>query len=56
MTLSVPKKILFLVALLLAVVSILGHFISIPIVTGHQFWFMAGATLLLFIGIAWKGF
>ena len=56
MRLSAPKKIVFLMALILAVLAIAANFVSIPVVTGYQFWFMTAATILLFIGVAWKGF
>jgi hypothetical protein len=56
MKLNAPKKIVWLISLILAVLGIVGHFVTIPVVTVYQFWFLAVAWLLLFLSTYLKGF
>ena len=56
MRLNAPKKIVWYLSLLLAVISIIGFFVTIPIVTGTVvYWVMAVAWLLLFLATFVKG-
>ena len=56
MRLNAPKKIVWQISLILAVVSIVGRFVLIPVVTIYGFWIMGVAWLLLFLGSWLKGF
>lgn len=56
MRLNAPKKIVWLISLILAVISIVGYFVVIPYVTAYIFWIMGVAWLLLFLGAWLKGF
>jgi hypothetical protein len=55
MRLTPPKKIIWLLSFILAVVSIIAHFVFIPYVTVYAFWVMGVAWLLMFIGVTFKG-
>jgi len=56
MRLNAPKKIVWMISLILAVVSIVGRFVLIPFVTVYGFWIIGVAWLLLFLGSWLKGF
>ncbi|MCX6583547.1 MAG: hypothetical protein NT166_25515 [Candidatus Aminicenantes bacterium] len=55
MKLSAPKKFIWFLSFLLAVISIASKFVFIAFVTAHAFWFMAAAWFLLFIATLLKG-
>ena len=56
MNLSAPKQIVFLIAVVLAVLSILAsQVMNIPVVSGNSYWFMTGAFGLLAAGTMVKG-
>ena len=56
MRLNAPKKIVWLISLILAVISLIGYFIAIPVLSGIAFWVMGVAWLLLFLATFLKGF
>ena len=56
MRLNAPKKIVWLISLILAILSVLSLFIAIPFVSLYSFWIMAVAWLLMFLGTVLKGF
>ena len=56
MRLTPPKKIVFIISLLLAIISVIGHFVNIPVVTEYQYWIMLVAWALLAAGVFLKGF
>lgn len=56
MKLSAPKKIVWILSIVLVVLGIIGFFITIPFVTGYAFWFVAVGWFLLFLGTSLKGF
>ncbi len=56
MKLNAPKKIVWFISIILAVLSIVATFIAIPFVSAYAFWFMAVAWFLLFLGTYLKGF
>ncbi|MCD4803222.1 MAG: hypothetical protein K8R16_09825 [Anaerolineales bacterium] len=56
MNLTPPTKNVFYVSVVLAVLGILGSFISIPFVSGYAFWFLVVAYIVLFLGNTMKGF
>lgn len=56
MKLSAPKQVVFLIAVILAVLSLVSaEFRSIPVVAGHEYWFMVGGFALLALGNLVKG-
>jgi threonine/homoserine/homoserine lactone efflux protein len=55
MRLSPPKKIVWFLSFILAVLSIASKFVAIEFVSVHAFWFMAAAWFLLFIATVFKG-
>ncbi len=56
MRLNAPKKMIWLLSTILAILSIVSLFIAIPFVSVYSYWVMAVAWLLLFLGSALKGF
>ncbi len=55
MKLTPPTQNVFYISVVLAVVGILGSFISIPFVSGYAFLFVVVAYLVLFLGNTMKG-
>ncbi|MDR3163244.1 MAG: hypothetical protein LBT81_05250 [Helicobacteraceae bacterium] len=62
MRLSAPGKIVFLVSLIVAVLALASHIVgliggslTIPFFTAHSYWTLAGAYVLLLIGVTVKG-
>jgi hypothetical protein len=53
--LSAPTVPIFLAALVLAILALLGHFTVIPFVTMYKFWIAILAYVLLFAGCVFKG-
>ncbi len=56
MRLNAPKKIVWLISLILAVLSVISYFVVIPFVTVNAFWVMGVAWFLIFLGTFLKGF
>ena len=56
MRLNAPKKVVWLLSLILAILSIVAFFVVIPVVSGITFWVMVAAWLLLFLSTYLKGF
>ncbi|GHS89777.1 hypothetical protein FACS189487_10650 [Campylobacterota bacterium] len=61
MTLSAPKKIVFIISIVVAVLAVanallglVGVSINIPIFTKYAFWFLTGAYALLAAGVFFK--
>jgi hypothetical protein len=56
MKLSAPKQAVWLVAVIVGVLGILGNFVhTIPFVSDHEFWFVTVGFALLALGTAMKG-
>jgi 4-amino-4-deoxy-L-arabinose transferase-like glycosyltransferase len=55
LNLSAPTLIVFLVALALAILALIGHFTKIDFVTQYQFWLAIAAYVVLAIGCLVKG-
>jgi hypothetical protein len=55
MKLQAPKNITFWIALILAVLGLLGQITTIPFVTAYAFWFEFVAFVLLVLGLFIKG-
>lgn len=56
MKLNAPKKIVWMIALILGILGILGYLIPIPVVTGLAFWLVTVGFVLLVLGTTLKGF
>lgn len=56
MRLNAPKKIVWFISLILAVLGIVATFITIPFVSTYAIWVVALGWLLLFLGNILKGF
>ena len=56
MQLTPPKRIVFYISLLLAVLAIVEYFTDLPLVGGYEFWLAFVAYVLLAAGNAVKGF
>jgi cytochrome c oxidase subunit IV len=56
MQLTPPKKIVFYISLLLAVLALVGYFVDLPFVSDYTFWFAIVGYALLAAGNAVKGF
>jgi hypothetical protein len=55
MKLSAPKMVVWLIAVILGVLGILGTFIAIPVVSANAFWFVAVGFILLALATMLKG-
>lgn len=55
MKLNPPKNITFYISLALAVLGVIGTFVSIPFVSGFAFWFVVAGYALLAAGLLIKG-
>ncbi len=56
MNLSAPKQVVFLIAVILAVLSVVSLYaVTIPVVTVNAYWFMTGAFVVLALGNMLKG-
>jgi len=55
MKLSEPKVVTFIIVLVIALLAVLGAFIRIPFITGHTFWVLLIAFILLALGNLIKG-
>ncbi|MGD8458470.1 MAG: hypothetical protein PVF83_19005 [Anaerolineales bacterium] len=56
MRLTPPKKIVFWISVILAVLGLIAYFVSIPFLSGITFWLVVAGYVLLFLGNAVKGF
>ena len=55
MTLSAPKQIIWVIAVILGVLGILGYFVAIPFDSANGFWLVSAAFALLAIASLVKG-
>ena len=55
MTLSAPTQVIFIISLILAVLAVIGFFITIPFVTVYGFWIAIVAYIVLAAGCLMKG-
>lgn len=59
MRLTPPKTAVFLITLIVAVLTIVCHFVSVPVVgsfiRANEFWFLAGSYVLLALSAIFKG-
>jgi len=56
MKLSAPKQEVWIIAVILGILGIIGKFITIPFLTVYAFWFVVVGFVLLALGAFLKGF
>lgn len=54
--LTAPSKLIFFISLIIVIISIIGHFVNIPVVTQYQYWIMLVGWIVLAAGVLFKGF
>lgn len=55
MKLSAPTKPIWIITTILGLLGLVGHFVSIPVVSPNQYWFMVVAWVLLTLATMVKG-
>jgi hypothetical protein len=50
MNLHKPSQVVFLIAVALAVLALVGFFLTLPVLTQYHFWFALAGFLLLALG------
>ncbi len=55
MTLNAPSQTMFIVAVVIAVVALLGAIVSIPFVSAYAFWILIVAFIVLAAAVMMKG-
>lgn len=55
MKLTAPKNVTWWIAVVVGVLGILGSFVSIPLVSANNFWFVVVGFVLLALGTLLKG-
>lgn len=55
MNLSAPTKAIFIIAVIIALLAIIGMFVAIPFVSANGFWVMTAAFVLLAAGNVMSG-
>ncbi len=55
LSLSAPKQIVFIIAVVLAVLALLGYFVAIPFVSAYAFWILLVGFIVLAGGVMMKG-
>ena len=52
---SAPTSIIWLIALIIGILGIIGHFVNIPFATQYSQWLIMGGFILLALGTSFKG-
>lgn len=52
---SAPKKNLWIIAMIIGILGIVGHFFHIDFISQYSFWLLIGGFSLLAIGTSFKG-
>ena len=55
MTLNAPKQIVFIIAVVLAVLALLGALVSLPVISAYAFWILLIGFIVLAGGVLMKG-
>jgi hypothetical protein len=53
--LSAPTQVVFLISLIIAVIALIGFFVTIPFVSLYAFWIAIVAYVVLALGCVMKG-
>ena len=51
---NAPKQITWLIAIIVGLLGIIGHFVAIPFVTENQFWLVSAGFVILALGTMLK--
>ena len=54
-TLNAPKQIVFIIAVVLAVLALLGVLVSLPVISAYAFWILLIGFIVLAGGVLMKG-
>ena len=52
---SAPKSIVWIIALIVGVLGIVGYFVAIPFVSAYSFWLILVGFVMLAVGTTFKG-
>lgn len=55
MTLNAPSQVVFIIAVIIAVLAVLGALVTIPFVTTYAFWILVLGFIVLAGGVLMKG-
>jgi hypothetical protein len=55
MTLNAPSQVVFIIAVIIAVLAILGVLVTIPFVSAYAFWILVLGFIVLAGGVLMKG-
>lgn len=55
MKLSAPTKFIWLLALIVGIVGIIGHFVSLGVITEYNYWLLLAGYVLFVLGTTFKG-
>ncbi|MHB1104308.1 MAG: hypothetical protein ACYC0C_16345 [Devosia sp.] len=55
MTLNAPSQTVFIIAVIIAIIAVVGYFVVIPFVTTYAFWILVLAFVVLAGGVLMKG-
>ena len=55
MAYNAPKNVVWLIAVILGALGIIGHFVNIPVATEYQFWLVSAGFVLLALATKVKG-
>jgi len=47
MNLSAPSQMMFIIAVVVAIIAIIGYFVSIPFISAYAFWILVLAFVIL---------
>ena len=56
MNVNAPKQLTLLIAVILAVVALIGAFVAIPFISVNAFWILCAGFVVLLAGCLLKGF
>jgi hypothetical protein len=55
MNLNAPTQVVFIIALIIAVLALIGNFVMVPFVSEFKFWFAMAAYIVLAAACVLKG-
>jgi len=55
MTLNAPSQMVFIIAVIIAIVAVIGYFVVIPFVSTYAFWILVLGFVVLAGGVIMKG-
>lgn len=55
MNLNAPTQLIFILSLIIAVLALIGHFVTVPLVSEYKFWFAIVSYVVLATACVLKG-